>query len=137
MNKINYAFFGATNFSKELLLELIKNSFIPKVIFSIPMEFNISYSEGKVNNCNYANLKEIAIKYNIIYYEVDSCEGKRLPDYIEIIKKLNLDLLLVLGWYYMIPKTIRELVLHGAWGIHASLLPKYAESGFLRCLLSL
>ncbi len=43
--KINYAFFGATNYSKELLLFLIKNDFIPMAIFAIPKEFEISYSE--------------------------------------------------------------------------------------------
>ena len=28
--------------------------------------------------------------------------------------------------YYMVPKKIRELAKCGSWGIHASLLPKYA-----------
>jgi len=123
---INFAFFGATNYSKELLLYLIDNNFIPSVIFSIPQEFNISYSEKKVVNTNYANLKEIANKYHIKYYEIDSVEGQKTKDYNSIIKELELDLLLILGWYYMIPKSTRELTKYGAWGIHASLLPKYA-----------
>jgi hypothetical protein len=70
--KIDFAFFGATNYSKELLLFLIENSFLPKVIFSIPQEFTISYSKEKVKNTNYANLKEIADKHDILYYEIDS-----------------------------------------------------------------
>jgi len=126
MDKIKFAFFGATNYSKELLIFLIENNFIPSIIFSIPQEFNISYSSKKVKNTNYANLKELADKYAISYYEVDSLEGKKIKDYENIIKKSNLDLILVLGWYYMIPKNIRELTKFGAWGIHASLLPKYA-----------
>jgi len=126
MDNFNFAFLGATNYSKELLLYLIQNNFVPSAIFSIPQEFNISYSEKKVKNTNYANLKEIAEQYNISYYEVDSVDGKKIIDYKQIIKFLNLDLILVLGWYYMIPRSIRKLTKLGAWGIHASLLPKYA-----------
>ncbi len=126
---ISYAFFGATNFSKELLLFLIKNNFIPKAIFSIPEEFTITYNKKrvKVKNLNYANLKEVAEEYGVPHYEVDSgVEGKKLKNYEDIVKNLNLDLILVLGWYYMVPKSIRNLARYGAWGIHASLLPKYA-----------
>ena len=126
MNKLKYAFLGATNYSKDLLLYLIECKIIPKVVFSIPRDFNISYSEKKVNNSNYADLKKIAKEFNIPYYEVDSVEGKRIKDYEYILKELNLDLILVLGWYYMIPKSIRKLTRYGSWGIHASLLPKYA-----------
>jgi methionyl-tRNA formyltransferase len=126
MDKFNFAFFGATNYSKKLLLFLISIDFVPTAIFSIPQEFNISYSEKKVKNSNYADLKEIAQKHNIDYYEVDSIDGKKTKDYEPIINDMNLDLILVLGWYYMIPSSIRNLTKHGAWGIHASLLPKYA-----------
>ena len=124
--QISYAFLGATNYSKELLLFLIENNLIPKAIFSIPQEFNISYSEKKVKNINHANLKAIAEKHSIPYYEIDSIEGKKIKDYESIIKELNLDLILVLGWYYMVPKPTRVLTKYGAWGIHASFLPKYA-----------
>lgn len=126
MDNLSFAFFGATNYSKELLLFLIENDFIPKVIFSIPQEFSISYSDKKVKNTNYSNLKQIADKYFISYYEIDSIDGKKTKDYEPIVKELNLDLILVLGWYYMIPRSTRELTRYGAWGIHASVLPKYA-----------
>ena len=125
-NKIKYAFFGATNYSKELLKGLLDENLKPSAIFSIPEKFNISYSEKKVKNTNYADLRVIANEYNINYYEIDSVEGKKTKDYNNIIKELDLDLLLILGWYYMIPKSTRELTKYGAWGIHASLLPKYA-----------
>ena len=125
---LNFAFLGSTNYSKEMLLFLIKNGFIPSIIFYIPEKFKIKIQgveEEKINS-NYADLTQIAKKYNIPYHEVNSVNGKRLQDYKEIIKNLNLDLFLVLGWYYMISKEIRSLAKYGAWGIHASLLPKYA-----------
>lgn len=126
MHNLNFAFFGATQYSKALLTHLISNSFIPKAIFSIPEKFNISYSSQKVRNSNYANLKVIADQYAIPFYEIDSVDGKRTTDYENILQQFHLDLILVLGWYYMLPSTTRNLAKHGAWGIHASLLPNYA-----------
>ena len=41
MNNLSFAFFGTTNYSKELLLFLLEKDLVPKVIFSIPQEFNI------------------------------------------------------------------------------------------------
>ncbi len=126
MVNLSFAFFGCTNYSKELLLFLINKKFRPKAIFSSPSNFTISYSDKKVKNFNYANLREIADKNNIPFYEIDSVDGKRTKDFISVIKKLDLDLMLILGWFYKVPKSIRDLSKLGAWGIHASLLPKYA-----------
>ena len=126
MDNIKFAFFGSTTFSKELLLYLLEKKFIPSAIFFIPKKFNISYSTNKIVNSNYANIKKIAMKNKIPYFEVNSAPKQKISDYSKIIKDLKLDLILVLGWYYMIPKKIRELAKYGAWGIHASLLPKYA-----------
>lgn len=126
MKKLSFVFFGSTQFSKKLLLSLIKNKFIPRAIFSIPPEFSISYSHKKVKNINYANLKKIAVEHSISYYEIDSVEGKKTKDYNYILQQLNLDLILVIGWYYILPQSTIKISKYGAWGIHASLLPKYA-----------
>jgi methionyl-tRNA formyltransferase len=121
-----FAFLGCTHFSKVLLQHLIDNQHVPSVIFTIPEEFDISYSDGKVKNTNYADLNEIAVKNSIPVYEVKSKNGMRIQDYKHIISKMGIELMLVLGWYYMIPRTVREALVYGAWGIHASLLPRYA-----------
>jgi len=126
---ISFVFLGATKFSKELLIFLIDLGYIPKAIFSIPENFNITYHTNKkviMKNYNYSDLRSIAKYYGIKYFEIDSVEGKRIKDYEVLLKNLNLDLMLVLGWYYIIPKKIRDLARYGAWGIHASLLPDYA-----------
>lgn len=121
-----FAFLGCTNFSKSLLLHLIDNGYIPAVIFTIPKEFTISYSSEKIQNSNFANLKEIANQNSIPIFEVESKKGMRLDDYQDVIQDMRVELMLVLGWYYMISKSVRESLKYGAWGIHASLLPKYA-----------
>jgi len=121
----NFIFLGATNFSRELLVFLIEKGFIPDAIFAIPKRFKISYSKDFVINYNFADLKEIAIEYKIPYFEVDGTEGKKLKDYKDVIASFKPQLILVLGWYYMVPKYIRDIASLGAWGIHASLLPRY------------
>jgi methionyl-tRNA formyltransferase len=120
-------FFGATKFSEELLTHLLNNKINVSALFTIPQEFGISYSDTKVKNYNYSELEIVATKNNIPCYYIDSSQdGKKTNDYTEIIKSINPDVILIMGWYYMVPKKTRELAKYGAWGIHASMLPDYA-----------
>jgi methionyl-tRNA formyltransferase len=119
-------FLGATKFSEEILKFLLSNDINIKAIFTIPENFKISYREDKVRNYNYANLNSYGKDYNIPVYYVDSVKEQKLIDHYQVIKDIDPDLILVMGWYYNIPKKIREVSKLGAWGIHASLLPEYA-----------
>ena len=125
-NNFSFAFFGTTKFSEMILIYLLKNKIYSNVIFSTPKNFNISYSKTKVNISNYGSLKKIAKKFNIQYYEIKSFNQKKTKNFQLKIKKYNLDIMLFIGWYYIVPKSLRSLAKYGAWGIHASLLPKYA-----------
>jgi len=119
-------FFGCTHYSKELLEHLLNNNANIVGVFSIPEEFSISYSEEKVKNTNYVDLKPVSNRHKIPFFEIDSVEGKKTTSYTKIISDLKPDVILVLGWYYMVPKSIRDIPKYGSWGIHASLLPNYA-----------
>ena len=120
-------FFGATKFSEEVLNHLVENGILPSCLFTIPQEFSISYSKSKVKNYNYSNLEVIANKNNIPCYYIESSEfGKKITDYFDIINDIKPDVILIMGWYYMIPKKIRDIATYGAWGIHGSMLPNYA-----------
>ena len=99
-------FLGCTKFSEELLQALVVNGFDIAAIFTIPQEFMVRGNE-KVRNSNYSNLKPIAEKQNIPLYYVD--ENKKLGEYEFIIKEINPDIVLVLGWYYIVPKSIRAI----------------------------
>ncbi|PLY05608.1 MAG: hypothetical protein C0625_12300 [Arcobacter sp.] len=116
-------FLGCTKFSEELINSLIDNNFDISAIFTIPQEFTVRKNE-KVFNKNYVDLGSIANKNEIPLYFVD--EDKKLSSYEDVIRKINPDIILVLGWYYIVPKIIRQIPKYGACGIHASLLPKYA-----------
>ena len=121
------AFFGCTVFSEHVLKALLKcEKHDILAIFSIPREFSISYSATPVINSNYSDLKPYALELNIPFFEVNSVKGARTVDFEKDLEKLNLDVILVMGWYYMVPESTRNLAKLGAWGIHASLLPNYA-----------
>jgi methionyl-tRNA formyltransferase len=124
--RMNIVFLGCTAYSEVLLKYLLENKLEVKAIFSIPRFFHISYSKTPVKNSNFADLSIIAENHSIPLYWVDSVKGKRLNDYYDILNDIHPDLILVLGWYYMIPEKIRSLARLGAWGIHSSLLPEYA-----------
>lgn len=126
MSNLKIIFLGTTQFSKEILCYLLDNEFSVSAIFSMNEKFKISYSKEKVKNYNYSDLQQIAKQYNIPYYIVDSDKEKKLSEYENVVSKLQPDIILVMGWYYMIPANIRNIAKYGAWGIHASLLPKYA-----------
>lgn len=116
-------FLGSTKFSEELLSALIKHNFEISAIFTIPQEFTVR-GNGKVVNTNFVDLQSIAMINNIPLYYVD--ENNKLGTYENIIREIKPDIILVLGWYYIVPKVIRDIPKYGACGIHASLLPKYA-----------
>lgn len=126
MEKLKIVYLGATSFSKEILTFLIENGINIEMIFTIPEEFGISYSDTKVKNYNYVNLHEFAAKHNITCNEIESKTGKKITDYYDGLVQMQPDVILVMGWYYMVPKKIRDVAKYGTWGIHASLLPKYA-----------
>jgi methionyl-tRNA formyltransferase len=93
-------------------------------IFTIPKEFRISWSPDKpVVNVRYKDFKRISEAYNTPVVEVT----KKLSsaEYVEVLKEWKPDFILVAGWYYMVPRVIREIPPLGCAGLHASLLPKY------------
>lgn len=115
------AFFGASSLGYTCCKELLDAGHEIVAIFTIPKEFNISYSPGKpVNNVLYRDFNIIGDQYKIPVFEVN----QNIKDYIENLEILKPDFILAVGWYYMIPKKILNIACKGAAGIHASLLPK-------------
>lgn len=117
-------FFGASKFSEELLSTLYDNGFKIDALFTIEQDFTVRKGE-KVKNYNHANLIPLAEANNTPHYIVDS-EDNKISSYMDVLEEIQPDVILVLGWYYMIPKSVRNLPKYGCCGIHASLLPKYA-----------
>lgn len=114
-------FFGATEFGHRCCETLLDAGENVVGIFSIPQEFKISYSKTPVKNVNYRSFEDLAKKHDVPLTYVTG----KMGDYVETIRQLKPDFGLAIGWYYMIPRGIRELCAKGVAGIHASLLPRY------------
>lgn len=115
-------FFGATELGCKCCRLIIEKKLGTVCgIFTIPKEFNISYSDKPVKNVNFADFHSLGREFKI---PVTDVHGK-MASHTEQIKKLKPDLIVVIGWYYMVPKAILDIPSKGCVGMHASLLPKY------------
>lgn len=115
-------FFGASDLGYTCCEALLKQGSQIVGIFTIPEQFNISYSKDKpVKNYLYKDFSVLANQYQIPVFHING----DLKNYQAEVEKLAPDLMVVIGWYYMIPDAMISLCSKGAIAIHASLLPKY------------
>jgi methionyl-tRNA formyltransferase len=115
-------FFGASDLGYRCCERLLEQGHSVVGIFTMPGEFRISYSPGEpVRNVLHRDFSELAARFGVPVVTVDG----RMRDHTEALAALAPDLLVVIGWYYMIPAEMRQLAPRGCVGIHASLLPKY------------
>ena len=115
-------FFGASTLGYRCCRQLLEMGQQVVGLFTIPRDFAISYSPGApVRNVLHADFHALGETRGI---PVVSVEGK-MASYADQLAALKPDLLVVIGWYYMIPSTLRALAASGCVGIHGSLLPRY------------
>lgn len=114
-------FFGASALGYKCCESLLLQGSEIVAIFTIPEQFNISYSPEKpVHNVLYKNFHTLGSEFNIPVFEVN----QNIKDFIDVIGDLKPDFFLAIGWYYMIPNSILRFAKKGGAGLHASLLPK-------------
>lgn len=115
-------FLGATTLGFAACSAIIEDGLADVVgIATIPRKFEISYSTTGVTNVLYSDFHALGATHGIPVIEVTG----RMGSYREQIAALKPDFILVIGWYYMIPASIRSIAPLGCAGVHASLLPKY------------
>jgi methionyl-tRNA formyltransferase len=103
--------------SKKLGFTIAKSLFQinPDVLSSI-----ITYNDVDDHRSYFRHFKDFANTSKIELYTLKGPIGLK-----RIIEKENPDLVVVVGWYWIIPNSILEIVGNGFIGIHGSLLPKY------------
>lgn len=114
---------GASKFGLRCLEKVMT---LPKCevvgIVTNPETFSISYRPEGVKNVLYADFRPLAEKHKIPVFVM---KGKMSdPLLVKTIQKWEPDFILVVGWYHMVPRSIREIALTA--GLHASLLPDYS-----------
>jgi len=116
-------FIGASGFGFNCLKVV---SGIPGVqisgVISNRESFSISYNKKGVQNVLYVDFETYCTEQSIPFYRMnDSMQEKELSEFLE---KYDPDLVIVVGWYHIIPKTL--LKKYKFSGLHASLLPDYS-----------
>ncbi len=109
---------GTPEFAVPALLKIIQseNFEIVGVVTQIDKKSGRGYREM------HSPIKEIALKYKIKFYQPANLKDN---SFIDAIKKINLDIILVVAYGKIIPTSILELPKYGCINIHPSLLPKY------------
>ena len=90
-------------------------------IVTAPRQFAISYSEQPVTNVLHADLEQLAKQWKVPCVVMTG--PARDPALVATLIAWRPDLFLVVGWYHVVPRAWRDLA--PAYGMHASLLPKY------------
>ena len=79
-------------------------------------------------------VKELAEKHGIPVYQPLKV---RDPDFVDIIRGLKPDVIVVVAFGQILPKSLLEIPQHGCINVHASLLPRYRGAAPLnRCIIN-
>lgn len=91
-------------------------------VVTAPKKFPISYRPEGVNNVLFADVAEFCAVQKISCETISS--GMNDPSLLSKVASWRPDIFVVAGWYHLLPLSWRNLA--PAYGLHASLLPKYS-----------
>lgn len=122
-NVIKTIFMGTPEFATKPLLSLINNpKFLIQAVFTNPDE-----KIGRKQTISAPPVKKIAENYNLPFYQ-----PLKIREAQQIIKDLKPDLIIVVAYGHLIPKSILDIPKYGCINIHGSLLPKYRGSACMQ-----
>ena len=108
-------FISGVKFGHNILESILEKNYKIAVSFSYLPKKKKLYSD-------YANFENLTKKHGVIHKQVNNINDQ---ENIELIKKINPDLILVLGWSQLLKKEIIEIPRLGVIGSHPTELPKY------------
>jgi len=122
-SKLKIVFWGSTKFGGRCLQTLFDlPGFTVVGAVTTPQIFPISYRPAGVTNFLYADIATLCNSHNVPLFKIKNGLGD--PDLISALSDWAPELMVVVGWYHRIPKTILKIA--PAVGLHASLLPDYS-----------
>lgn len=111
------AFLGTPEFAVPSLRALIHAGHEVRAVFTQP-----DRPKGRGQELAQSPVKVAAQELGLPVYQP---ERIRRPENIELLRNLQTDTMVVVGYGQIIPQTIIDLPRHGILNVHASLLPKY------------
>ncbi len=110
-------FMGTPDFACPTLLKLIEREENIVAVVTQP-----DRPKGRGQKMMPPPVKELARKYDIPVFQPLKV---RDPGFIDIIRELNPDVIVVVAFGQILPKTLLDIPPHGCINVHASLLPRY------------
>ena len=126
---MNIVFMGTPDFSVPCLQRLIDDGHTVSAVFTQPDK-----PKGRGHHMMPPPVKELAVKYDIPVYQPQKL---RNSDALEILSEIKPELIIVVAYGQILPKSILELPKYGCINIHASLLPRYRGAAPIQwCVLN-
>lgn len=110
-------YMGTPDFAVPPLAALVKAGYEVTAVITQPDK-----PKGRGKTLLPTPVKEEAMKYEITVYQPQKV---RDPEFVEVLKNLAPDMIVVAAFGQIIPKEILDMPKYGCINIHASLLPKY------------
>lgn len=92
--------------------------------------------KNRGHKIEFSPVKKLAEEYNIPVYQPDSLRrGDSAEKSLEILRGINPDVIVVVAYGQILPKSVLDLPKYGCINLHASLLPKYRGAAPIqRCI---
>ncbi len=117
MNKTRVVFMGTPDFAVPCLDMLVKEGYEIVAVVTQP-----DRPRGRGQKVTFSPVKEAALTYGL---EVLQPKKIREPEAMERLIALQPDIMVVVAYGQILPKTLLDLPKWGCINVHASLLPKY------------
>lgn len=117
MNPGKIIFMGTPDFAVPCLAQVIEDGYTVCGVFTQPDK-----PKGRGYKLTPPPVKELALHHNIPVYQPDSLKTE---DIAKTLRDLKPDVIVVVAYGKILPKSILEIPPLGCINIHASLLPKY------------
>jgi methionyl-tRNA formyltransferase len=112
---------GANQTGRMCLSELVECGANVVAVFTAPAQISISYSKKPVSLVTHCSFEDVVRPHDIPLVVVE----QGMKHYCETLADFRPDVVLVSGWYHMIPRSMLKIPRLGVVGCHPSLLPKY------------
>ena len=120
-DSMDIVFMGTPDFAVPTLQMLIDEGYNVKAVVTQP-----DRPKGRGNKLAAPPVKDLAVEYNIPVLQPEKIRADQ--EFIEHIKNLAPDLIIVVAFGQILPKSILDIPRLGCINIHGSLLPKYRGS---------
>ncbi len=114
---MNIVYMGTPDFAVDTLEAIVKAGHMVSAVITQPDK-----PKGRGKTMQFTPVKEKAIEYNLPVYQPTKV---RDAEFVEIIKELNPDVIVVVAFGQLLPEPILNIPKYGCINVHASLLPKY------------